>query len=60
MAARPGERYSDMLIRQSEEAFIQRRLREERLEAGIPVPEEPAAAQEDEESEFEEEVVSTL
>lgn len=55
-AVRPGERFSDTLIRRSEEAYIQQRLREERVEAGIPV-EEPAVVriQEDEESEFEEE-----
>lgn len=59
-AVRPGERFSDTLIRRSEEAYIQQRLREERVEAGIPVEEEPAVVriQEDEESEFEEEYVN--
>ncbi|KAG0577925.1 hypothetical protein KC19_5G192100 [Ceratodon purpureus] len=53
---RPGERFSDTLIRRSEEAYIQERLREERVAAGIPV-EEPAEDRNriDEESEFEEE-----
>jgi hypothetical protein len=57
---RPGERFSDTLIRRSEEAYIQERLREERVAAGIPVDEEPATnrTMEAEESEFEEEYVS--
>ena len=61
-AVRPGERFSDTLIRRSEEAYIQERLREERVAAGIPVDEEPAhdQIQEVEESEFEEEYVNLI
>lgn len=54
-AVRPGERFSDTLIRRSEEAYIQERLREERVAAGIPVEEPVEETIEEDESDFEEE-----
>ncbi|KAJ7539334.1 hypothetical protein O6H91_11G087400 [Diphasiastrum complanatum] len=53
-AARLGERFSEMLIRQFEEAFIQQRLNEERMEAGIPMETEQETIEEFEEEEEEE------
>ncbi|KAH6557893.1 hypothetical protein KP509_1Z087900 [Ceratopteris richardii] len=55
--ARPGERWSDMLIRQGEEAEYQARLRTEREKAGIPTEDGGSlhtSLEEDEEEEDEE------
>lgn len=55
--ARPGERWSDMLIRQGEELEYQARLKTEREKAGIPVEqdEDEDNIEEEEEEEGEEE-----
>ncbi|CAK9198515.1 unnamed protein product [Sphagnum troendelagicum] len=54
VAARPGERYSELLIRQAQEDSIQQQLHDERVAAGILVPENPQEDEEDEEDEEEE------
>jgi hypothetical protein len=45
VAARPGERYSELLIRQAQEDSIQQQLHDERVAAGILVPENPRTHQ---------------
>jgi hypothetical protein len=45
VVARPGERYSELLIRQAQEDSIQQQLHDERVAAGILVPENPPTHQ---------------
>lgn len=55
LEARPGERFSELLLRRAEEAVFQDRLKEEKRQAGI-VEEEDRNVSEQEEDEEEEEV----